>query len=144
MPENTLLILEGVGVTPYSARGIKEKLEPVEASVHLARTVNGSLINMSAPQMKKYKISLTGEDQDPPSFSGIWPGAVIVVSCISELSYLTINSTLAERPAVEGSERVEGDFTFYRPIIEAMVEGLSVEKDEWGAVISWDMALQET
>jgi hypothetical protein len=47
------------------------------------------------------------------------------------------------RTAVAGSARVEGDFSFYRPVLTMRVVGFSVSRDEYGAVVSWQMQLEE-
>lgn len=138
----TLLELVGVGVPPYSARGITETLQPIDIASQTRRTINGSLKDLSVSQFHKYKLNLTATDQQPPAVSGVWPGKLVAVKLISELCYETLGG-VAEREAVAGSSRVEGDFTFYRPILNMRVIGFSAAKDEYGATVPWSMDLEE-
>jgi hypothetical protein len=141
MPE-TLLVLTGVGVPPYSGRGIKETLTPIDATRVTRRNVNGSLRDVSPAQMRKYRLALSCADQNPPALGGLWPGDVILtVETISELAYLTGGTP--ERTAVSGSERTDGAFTFYRPVLEMMVISFSAETDEWPHTLGWQMELEE-
>ena len=139
---STLLTLVGVGVPPYSARGLTQTLEPIEASVQLRRTVNGALADLSYEPFRKYKSTISCQDQEPPAVDSIWPGQVVTVECVAELSFPTAGSGPA-RPAVVASERAEGAFTFYRPILSMRVTGFSVSRDEYGAAVSWQLQLEE-
>ena len=152
---NTLLVLsfdgigESPGVNPYSARGLHQSLNPIAAVRDqggggggiLRRTVNGKLVDVSAPQMRKYRSEISCNDQAPPAIDGLWAGMIVQVSCAAELGYLTLAG--AQRPVVSGSERVEGDFTYYRPQLTMMVCDFQVDKDEWGATTSWQLVLEE-
>ena len=141
-PYDTLLVLSGMGVTPYSTRQAKQLLAPIEASANIRRTVNGTLINLSPSQFTKYKSTISCEDQESPATDGIFPGTEIVIDCISELAYLTGGSP--ERPVVEGSERTVGPWTFYRPRLAMMMTApLEVTTAEWGATVAWQMELEE-
>jgi hypothetical protein len=138
----TLLTLAGVGVPPYSARGLTQTLEPIEASVQLRRTVNGALADLSYEPFRKYKSTISCQDQEPPAIDGVWPGQVVTVECVAELCFVTAGGSSA-RLSVEDSERVEGDFTFYRPILSMRVIGFSVTRDEYGSAVSWQLQLEE-
>jgi hypothetical protein len=139
---STLLTLTGVGVPPYSARGLTQTLEPIEASAQLRRTVNGALVDLSYEPFRKYKSTIACQDQEPPAVDGVWPGRVVNVGCVAELSFLTAGGSPA-RLVVDDSERVDGAFTFYRPILTMRVTGLSVTRDEYGSNVSWQMQLEE-
>jgi hypothetical protein len=67
---------------------------------------------------------------------------MVEVGCIAELCFLTSGGGPG-RTAVAGSERVEGDFSFYRPVLTMRVVGFSVSRDEYGAAVSWQMQLEE-
>jgi hypothetical protein len=58
MADETLLVLSGIGVPPYSARGLSETLTPIDASANLRRTVNGVLVDLSLAEMRKYHLSI--------------------------------------------------------------------------------------
>lgn len=141
MVDTTLLVLEGMGVPLYSARGIVQSLEPIEAASDLKRTINGALKDLSIGQFQKYRSSINCNDQQSPALDGIWPGAQITVHCISELSYEFGGSP--QRTEISGSSRQEGDFVFYRPILVMRVTSFNQRTDEYGAQTSWSMTLEE-
>lgn len=143
----TLLVISAMGVPPYAARGLTQTLEPIEAAVQLRRTVNGDLVDVSAPQLRKYRSTISCADQLAPALNGVWPGMEVVVQCVAELAYLTATGT-PERPEVEiapseYASRVEGIFTYYRPELTMMVTGFRQQTDEYGAVVSWTLELEE-
>lgn len=140
---STILTMEGLGVPPYSARGLSQSLAPIDMASQTRRTINGSLKDLSVSQFHKYKSTITGDDQDPPAVSGRWPGQIVQVECIAELCYRTADGPAPERVAVSGSERIDGDFTFFRPVLTMRVLSFQWEKDEWGATVSWSMELEE-
>jgi hypothetical protein len=132
------------GVNPYSARNLSGTLSPIDlarGSDRLARTVNGSLIDISAPQMRKYRLEVHGEDQAPPALDGLWVGMPLIVDCHVELAYLT--GSVPGRTAVPGSERFEGDYTYYRPRLQMLVVELEIQRQEWEAKVSWSLMLEE-
>jgi hypothetical protein len=134
------LVITGIGMPPASIRGVTQTLKPITAAANMARTVNGSLIDLSAPEFRKYGSTIQCSDQDPPELSGVWPGAVITVDCIAELSYATSGGS-AERTVV--GSRVEGLYTIYRPRLSMMVVSFELTKDEWSAVNGWTLDLEE-
>jgi hypothetical protein len=144
MPDNafTLLTLVGMGVTPYSARGITQSLNHIDAAAQSRRTVNGDLKDLSFSGFRKYKSTLNGADQLPPALDGVWPGKILTVGCVSELVYLTAGGA-PERTVIAGSSRTEGLFTYYRPELTMMVLTYTVDTDEYGAAVSWTMELEE-
>lgn len=138
----TLLMLRGPGVPPYSARGLHQSLDPIDAVKHIERTINGELIDFSYTPFQKYKSTVTGNDQQPPAVEGIWPGHTLEVDCLVELCAEHYDGELS-RVAVPGSIRTESGFLFYRPRLQMMVMDFSVDKDEYGAQIGWRMDLEE-
>ena len=137
----TVLELWGIGVPPYSARGLQQTLEPIDAAKQIERTVNGALVDFSHSQFYKYKSMITGNDQQPPAVDGVWPGQLVTVDCIVELAYADSGGPL--RTAVPGSVRAESGWNFYRPRLDMMVTGFTINKDEWGAQVGWTMNLEE-
>lgn len=162
---STLLSIEAVGFPPYSVRGLSQTLEPIGASVQLRRTINGNLRDVSDPLMRKYSSSISGDDQEPPAFDGVWPGLTVTVHCIQELvateeaaelptDFEGVTETPTEpvelptsanlgRPHVPGSIRRRGGFIFYRPILEMLIRDFDLDRDEWGAVQRWRLQLEE-
>ena len=137
-----VLTLSGIGVPPYAARGASQTLEPIQAAQQLRRTVNGALIDLSRPEFRKYRSTISCADQQPPAIDGVWPGQVLTVGCIAELSYKTSGGTPA-RSIVPGSPRNEGDYTLYRPSLTMRVVSFSQDTDEYGATVSWSLELEE-
>lgn len=142
MADTTVLNITGLAIPPYSARGLRQTLTPISALAVLRRTINGKLIDLSPTQFRKYRSTISGNDQQPPAFNGLWIGAALTVDCIEELSYLTAGGS-PERSVVSGSSRVEGDFTFFRPQIPFIVTNFSMEKQEYEAMTSWQLDLEE-
>lgn len=147
MSNETLLVLSGHGVAPYSARGLTQTLEPIEASKNVRRSINGSLKDLSQPQFRKYTSTISCADHLAPALDGIWPGQLLTVDCVAELSYRT-ESGSPERPVAEVSSseeatRTEGAFTYYRPRLEMRVVTYSTSEDEYGRVVQWSLQLEE-
>jgi hypothetical protein len=141
MSDDTLLVLAGIGIPAYSARGLRQQLEPIDGAANMRRTINGALNDLSVEQFRKYQSTISCTDQEPPAVDGVWPGRVVTVDCVQELSYPAGGTP--QRPVVAGSERTEGGFTFYRPQLTMLVTGFSVQRDEWGAAVQWQMDLEE-
>ena len=134
------------GVNPFSARGMKGTLSPIDMAKgadKMRRTVNGSLIDISAPQMRKYQLEVNGTDQAPPALDGLWVGVEVLVDSHVETAYLTTGGA-PSRTAVPGSERVEGDFTYYAPRFQMRIVEYQIERDEWAAAYSFSLLLEET
>jgi len=66
---------------------------------------------------------------------------------VAELAYANDSgmspAPTAKRAVVSGSERDEDGFTFYRPQLTMMVMTYNTSTDEWGAVIQWEIELEE-
>lgn len=133
------------GVNPYSARGLRGTLSPIDHAKgldKLGRTVNGTLVDLSAPQMRKYRLEVSGADQAPPALDGLWVGMVVHVSSLVELAYLTAIGS-GGRTAVSGSTRTEGSYTYYCPQFTMMVVEYQQEREEWAANVPWSLVLEE-
>ena len=57
-------------------------------------------------------------------------------------AYLTATG-FSGRTAVAGSERVEDDYTYYRPQFTMRVVDLQQERAEWDAASTWSLTLEE-
>lgn len=136
----TLLVISGVGFAPWAAAGLKQTLTLIDAAKgHLARTVNGRLVDLTPPQFAKYRSTITCDDRDTPLFDGVFPGLEVTVDCVAELAYLTGGAPV--RPVV--ASRTAGAVTFYRPRLDMMVTDWQTATDEWGAIVSWQLDLEE-
>lgn len=141
MPD-TLLEITGVDLVPWSSRGATMTLQPIEQSKSMKRTINGELVNLSLAQFQKYASQVSCSDVRAPAFDKNWPGKSLTVKCATELSYLTMGGSPG-RTVVTDSSRTEGDYTFYRPQLTMRVVSWDINHDEWGAVIGWNMSLEE-
>ncbi len=139
----TLLVVSGPGVAPYSARGLQQTYDPINEAVHLERMVNGELEDFSAPQFRKYRSKVSCTDHNTPALSGVWPGTIVEVECVQEMSFKTDQPGDQEREAVIGSVRVEGDYTFYRPKMTFRFRGFSVSGQEYLHEVAWSFDLEE-
>lgn len=142
----SILTLVGVGLPKYSSRGLTQTLEPIPAAMAFRRTVNGKLVNTAAPQFEKFHSIIQSQngDVDPPSFTnGKWPGQVIVVGCIAEIAVEPGGQPC--RPQVDSNFRVDDDGTMYfHPQLTMTVTNFNIQKDEWGAITTWQLELEET
>lgn len=145
MDENdfTVLRISGAEVSPFSARGVTQTLEPISAASKLERAVNGQMVDFSIPAMRLYRSRISCSDLNVPAVGGLWPGVVVEVECVAELSFPTASPSLQERTAVSGSTRVEGAFTYYRPVLTMVCVGWSISEDEYHATVSWSYELEE-
>lgn len=141
MPDTTVLVLSGAGVPPYSIRGAQQTLRPIGSAAR--RTVNGTLVDLSEAQFRKYHSTITCTDQQAAALDGIWPGMTLTVDCIKELAYEDVSGAMADRPVVEGSERTEDGFVFYRPRLSMMVMDKQEARDEYRAEEGWTLELEE-
>lgn len=137
----TLLRLHGIGVPPYSARGLSQTLTPIDQAASLERTVNGSLVDLSFSGFRKFRSTISGTDQKPPKVNGVWPGQQVTVDCIAELSLETGGTP--DRPIVPGSLDVEGEFATYRPRLTMLVVAFNISHDEYGRQVDWSLDLEE-
>lgn len=138
-------------LTPYSARGLMQTLEPITSiqgsggnalGTLIRRDINGNLVDLTFPQFRKYASTITCNDQDTPAMDGAFLGEIVQVDCAAELNYPTLGGS-PQRTEVPSSSRTEGLFTFYRPRLLMMITGIKRSWDEWGAVNSWTISLQE-
>lgn len=140
MPDTSNLVISGALIPPYSIRKATQTWAPIAQQGDLRRTVNGELINLSAPQFEKYASVISCEDQQCPALDGVWKGRVVTVDWIAELAYLTAGGS-PEKTVV--ASRVDGDYTFYRPRMSMMVVDYKQAFDEYGAKCGWELALEE-
>lgn len=138
----TMLVISVMGVPLYSARGLSQTLEPIDASKNMRRSINGVLTNVVHDQFQKYQSKITCTDMRAPAVDGIWPGMVVDVDCISYLGVFPGSSAVG-RTIVEDSEFIEGDYTYYRPRLTMMVTAHTAQTDEYGGSVGWELDLEE-
>lgn len=137
----TALTLSVMGVPLYSARGLSQTLEPIDASKNMRRSINGILTDVAHSQFRKYKSKITCSDMRAPAVDGIWPGMTIVVNCIAYLSY-PVGGT-PKRTVVSGSSFTESGYTFYRPQLTMIVVSNTAQMEEWAGAVPWEIDLEE-
>jgi hypothetical protein len=137
----TLLVITGMGFSPYAARGLTQTLQPIEQATLLRRTASGKLVDVSIAQFRKYRSTISCTDHRAPAIDGIWPGMVVTVSCIAELSY-PVGGT-PSRPVVADSLREEAGYMFYRPVLVMRVVDVAPSTDEFAAEVAWSLELEE-
>jgi hypothetical protein len=139
---STLLALDIMALSAWASRGMSQTMEPIDQVADLRRTINGELVNFGDAVFHKYRTTVSGTDQRPPSIDGVWPGQELTIHCMAELSFLTSGGT-AQRYAVAESMREEGDLTFYRPVLDVMVTAFTQNYDEYKAEWQWSITFEE-
>ena len=152
VPPLTLLVItplsgnDGLSLSPYSARGLDQTLEPILQNTmgrQVRRDINGGMMDLTYDQFQKYMSTITCTDQAAPAFRAAWLGQIVEVACAAELNYLTSTGS-ADRSEVSGSSRTEGDYTFYRPLLTMMITNIKNSFLEWPSQYRWQIDLQET
>lgn len=142
MTENTFteLVITGLA-SPYAVRGLTQTLDHLDEAAQLRRTINGALKDISGAQFRKFKSTISCGDVRAPALQGAWPGTQVVVDCVAALSYPTGGTP--SRTVVPGSAFTEEGFVFYRPRLVMRITNYSTSTDEYGAVTSWSLQLEE-
>lgn len=140
---DTLLTISGFGQLLYQARGLSQTLEVIGEATQMERTINGTLLDLSNPQFRKYMSTITApSDVNAPPIDGVWPGMTVTVDCAVGLSFPTATGGFNREP-VSGSDYVEGAYTFYRPQLIMLVKKVETHFDEWKCIVGWSMDLEE-
>ena len=139
--EGTILTITGMGIAPYSARGLSQQIAPITEASNLRRSINGRAMNWSHAQFQKYATKITCTDMNVPALDGIWPGQEFTMECACNLAHHMYAAP--QRPVVEGSDYQEGEFIFYRPVLEVQFVNFDYPFDEWGAKVGWTMDFVE-
>lgn len=142
MANETVFVMSGPGLPPYSSRGITQTLEPIEAAGVFARTVNGKLINLAPAQFALFRTTVSCKDVEAPAFNGLKKGDHITMDCAVELGYHT-GSDSPSRPVVAGSSRVVGNYTYYRPEITVVITNWTCSRDEYGHITEYQFEGEE-
>lgn len=140
-PEGTLLVIRGMGVPLFSARGLTQTLTPISQANQVTRDINGTAMNMSQPQFQKYATKISCNDFRVPAVDGVWPGMEFEIECVSELCHHIYAAR--GRDAVEGSEWQDGEFIHYRPLLSVVFLGFDTNTPEWDARVAWAMDFEE-
>lgn len=128
MPFATLMSVK-VGdvelLTDYAARALTATLEPAAQSVQMERTWNGTLIDLSMPQFRKFNMEITCTDFESIGIIPYPPGTQVTVVCLPDLGIAR---------GVDDSQ----------PLTMTMrIGGWRVSRDEWPARTTWSLPLFE-
>ncbi len=135
---------------PFAIRDVTQTLDFITGTgaggsvmgTWIREDVNGNLMDLTAPQFRKFQSTITCKDQDAPAMDGdAWLGTTCEVSCCAELRYHT-GVGFPVRPAA-GPTRMEGIFTYYNPLLIMMVVGFTSAVQERFHEYSWRMELRE-
>lgn len=125
----SLISLSGPGfdLPLYALRGLTADLSPIDQSAQIERDVNGNLMDLSAPELRKYRVTIGCTDQESPGFAamtsdadGIWPGSLVTVTLM---------------PQIGAADPITLDMMVTRPWSE--------NRDEYGAASAWQIELEE-
>lgn len=142
--EDTILTISSFGSMLYQARGLNQTLEPIDASKQTERTINGTLLDISVAQFRKYKSTITvPSDVNAPPLDGVFPGMEVTVGCAAGLAYVTGTVGSPKRSEVSGSSYTENGYTFYRPLLTCLVMSVETHFDEWKNIVGWTLELEE-
>jgi len=125
MSDSTLLSLTGITLGDYSCRGLTLELEPIQSNGGLRRTINGGLLDLTAPQFRKFQATISCEDQDAPELTDIWQGMPVTVVCI---------------PGIIGGTDSTGSGTI---TLNMLVDSWKTSRAEWDALTNWSINLLE-
>lgn len=142
LPLGTWLVLSVGGVPLYSARGLDQTLQPIDAAHVTRRTINGTLVDLSVDRFHKYASKISCSDVEAPALDGVFPGMAVTVDCVAELVFKTSGGT-PSRTVIAGSARTVGDFTIYRPRLDMMVVGFNQSISEYARTVQWELDLEE-
>ena len=138
----TRLAISVMGVPLYSARGLSQTLEVVDAAKNMRRSINGVLTDLTNTQFRKYKTKITCTDIRGPALDGIWPGMTVVVDCAAYLTYPVGGSP--HRTVVPGTTPfTEGSHVMYQPRLTMLVVQFTAQHDEYPCDVAWELELEE-
>lgn len=141
---DTLLTISGLGGFQYQARGITQRFYIIREAIQTKRTINAKKIDVSNPAFRLYGMKITCSDVDAPPLDNLWPGMQITIESAAEFSFLTGNPGSPARPVVTGSLYTQGNYTFYRPIFDCLVEVPDPgDFEEWQAKYTWGLQAEE-
>lgn len=144
MSGETELVISGDGMPATAVRGITETLAQIDGGI-----------------FQKYRLTLSCSDMNSPAIDALWAGdwrrtvngdlidlsgigSTVTVDCISELCYAAGSPASGpRRTVVSGSSRTVDGFVFYRPQLTMGVVAKSQQTDEYGAVVGWQIDLEE-
>lgn len=169
MTDETILVLGDLVFPAGSARGITQTFSPIDNG-DVRRTVNGTLIDLTREQNRKFESQIRLQDMATPTLAGIWKGRILnpvefIVPFREAVSPASDTHTIIRPPVtgtVFGYDDATGDKVFpssvvgqivtfddpvnfiqYRPSLIMMVVALTVDGDEYQAEEGYTIDLEE-
>ena len=143
--DDTILMISGLGFQ-YSARGLTQTLFPISQTKQQKRTIDGTLVDVSNPAMRKYGSKISCTDTDAPPLDGLWPG----MDCHGAVRHRAQLPDLSEQraavpglPVVSGSLYTVGPLTLYRPELVMMIMDCPASFEEWKHDNGWSIDLEQ-
>lgn len=165
--DDTILVLGDIVIPVGAGRGISQSFEII-SNGELLRTVNGELVDLTRPENRKFRSSISCTDQAYPAIIDVWRGKTISVSFIEKFRQTVAPAALTVdliRDYVPGSiigrtaagaritptGVVDNTATFaqniimveYLPVMDMKVVSYDVDRDEWQAETGWSLELEE-
>ncbi len=166
--ELTLEIIDkGSILTQFCARECTQTLALLPQGV-LKRTINGNLVYVGRTGHQKYESHISCKDKAVPALSGVWKGTRLKVGCLQWITQIVPpreHPFYLERPAVavrlfdqkgetypppkiEGKNVLltppfPGGYIAYRPSLMMIVRSYTIETNEWGLSVGWQLDLEE-
>lgn len=157
------------GLPPFSARGCEQELTPIsDGEFH--RDINGDLIYLGQYTHAKYKSVIRCNDKAAIATDGLYRGREIELGCIQRLwQKFDANQTevFLDKVPVLGSlyayseDEIEipiphakgkhiilqtpnpGGYICYRPLLIMRIINYSLNTNEWGIKVGWQMECEE-
>jgi hypothetical protein len=157
------------GLPPFSARGCEQELTPItQGEFH--RNINGDLIYLGNDTHTKYKSTIKCSDKAAIATDGLYRGREIELGCIQRLWQkfeANQREIYLDKTPVEGSlyahseDKTEiailqstdkhiqldvpnaGGFICYRPKLTMRIIQYSLNTNEWGIKVGWQMECEE-
>lgn len=169
MTDETILVLGDLVFPAGSGRGITQSIQPIDNG-DVRRSVNGTLIDLTREQNRKFESQIQLQDMATPTLAGIWKGKIInPVECITPfretVSPASATHTIIRTPvagSVWGYDDATGDKVFptdvtgeditfadpvnyieYRPSLVMMVLAHTIDADEYAAGEGYTIDLEE-
>ena len=157
------------GLPPFSARGCEQELTPIEQG-EFHRNINGDLIYLGADIHAKYKSTIKCSDKAAITTDGLYRGREIELGCIQRLwqkfeanqssceldkipvagSLYAYDKNQVEIPIIQVNDKQvilstpnPGGYLCYRPLLNMRVIQYSLNTNEWGIKVGWQMECEE-
>lgn len=77
----TVLELTGIDLGSYAARDLTLEMQPIDPG-ELAFDANGTLHDLTMPQFRKYRFTISCTDIDAPELDDVWKGKLVSITIL--------------------------------------------------------------